>query len=189
MATQAKAVGQAWSELKPEEKQVYQERAAEERERVSAEIKAMEEAGLMPPLASGGNDSLGLSSGLFDLILPVARMRKIAKLDPEVRGIGKEAISVITFATELFTKKLGLEVNRIAQIQNRRKLLPEDVAEACSTREQFVFLKEDVRDLQRELLTQKKELKRQKDAADDAEKEQNPSSKPITSFFSSNPAA
>ena len=159
-----------------------------ERERVSNEIKAMEEAGLMPPLASDKDDFAGSSSGSFELILPVARMRKIAKLDPEVRGIGKEAISLITYATELFTRKLGLEANRLAQIQNRRKLLPEDVAEACSTREQFIFLNEDIRDLQREMLAQKNEMKRQKQVAvaneDIENQDQNQtSSKPITDFF------
>jgi DNA-directed RNA polymerase I subunit RPA43 len=34
----------------------------------------------------------------------------------------------------------------VAQLQNRRKLLPDDIAQVCSTREQFLFLREDVKD-------------------------------------------
>jgi len=181
---QAKAVGQLWGELKPEEKQKYQLLAAEERERVSKEIKEMEEAGLLPDLQMGGTSSSSISATAVDsLTLPIARLRKIAKLDPEVRGISKEAMTLLTYTAELFTKKLGLESNRIAQIQNRRKLLPEDVAEACSTREQFIFLKEDIRDLQRDLLHQKAETKQLKQAEARQEEKESSESKPITSYF------
>jgi hypothetical protein len=38
----------------------------------------------------------------------------------------------------------------VAQIQNRRKLLPDDVAQVCQSREPFFFLREDILDLARE---------------------------------------
>jgi hypothetical protein len=44
----------------------------------------------------------------------------------------------------------GVETVRVAQIQNRRKLLPEDVAQVCQSREPFYFLREDILDLARE---------------------------------------
>jgi hypothetical protein len=71
-------------------------------------------------------------------------------LDPEVRGIAKEALLLITKCAELATAKLGKESVQVAQLQNRRKLLPEDVAQVCGTREQFLFLRDDVKDLVRE---------------------------------------
>ena len=71
-------------------------------------------------------------------------------LDPEVRGISKEALLLITKCAELATAKLGKESVHVAQLQNRRKLLPEDVAQVCGTREQFLFLRDDVKDLVKE---------------------------------------
>ena len=85
------------------------------------------------------------------LQLPSARIRKICKLDPDVKGISKEALLLITKSAELFTSKLGMETVKVAALQNRRKLLPQDLASVCSAREQFLFLKEDVRDLQQEM--------------------------------------
>ena len=179
LATIAKAIGQEWTNSDPAEKEKYQLKAAEERERVSAEIKALSDAGLLPEISNTSKRTRqdGITSN--DLILPVARIRKIARLDPEVKGISKEGVALIAFATELFTKKLGMETMRIAQIQNRRTLMPEDVAEVCSTREQFIFLKEDIRDLYREQLQEKKNNKK---AALEV-KNANNSSKSITSFF------
>ena len=37
----------------------------------------------------------------------------------------------------------------MAQMQNRRKLMPDDVVEVCSIRERFMFLKPDLIDLRK----------------------------------------
>lgn len=95
----------------------------------------------------------------------MARIKKIAKLDPEVRGISKDALLLITKCAELATSKLGTESVRVARAQNRRKLLPEDVAQVCSTREQFIFLKDDIKDLVREMLPAKTDKNDQGKAA------------------------
>ncbi len=81
------------------------------------------------------------------MIFPVGRIRKICKLDPDVKGISKESALLITKATELFCTKLGGECVIMAQMQNRRKLVPEDVAEVCSAKEVFMFLRLDMLDL------------------------------------------
>jgi histone H3/H4 len=119
-----------------------------------------------------GNNSL--SDGL---IFPVARIRKICKLDDEVHGVSKEAAVLLTKCVELVTIRLGQECVKVARMQNRRKLLPDDLAQVCSTREQFHFLREDVKDLLRE----------QKSGPNDPPKQASivatPSTKPLTAFF------
>uniref|UniRef100_A0A6U2NTT2 Transcription factor CBF/NF-Y/archaeal histone domain-containing protein n=1 Tax=Leptocylindrus danicus TaxID=163516 RepID=A0A6U2NTT2_9STRA len=150
----------------------------------------MTDAGLMPPplAKDSSSKSKGNENGYTELVLPLSRIKKIAKLDPEVRGITKEAMPIMVLAAEMFIKKLGQETNRIAQIQNRRTLLPEDVVEVCSAREAFAFLREDVRDLHREQVEQKKNNR--KAAAEAKMKlavEERTASRPIDSFFKGPP--
>lgn len=195
MAAVARVLGQLWATMSAEDKLIYQHRAAQERERVSKELQAWKDAGGFEALEANNipaapHNSGSASSG-HTLIYPIARIRKICKLDPEVRGVSKEAIILITKAAELATSKIGRETVRVAQIQNRRKLLPEDVAQVCATREQFLFLREDIQDLAR---------RQTKEAADkvksmppsssaktttvsEKEKEAANHSKPLTSYF------
>ena len=119
---------------------------------------------------------------LNTLIFPLARLRKITKLDPDVKGVSKEALLLITKCAEMMTSKLGQESVKVAQLQNRRKLLPEDVAQVCATREQFLFLREDVKDLLKEQhLGNKKALEMKKGEA--AGLTLDSSSKPLTDYF------
>lgn len=158
-----------WSTLTDEEKGAYQERSAQERERVAQEIAKYKLDGIEvnAPKVIDPNA----------LVFPVARIRKICKLDSEVNGISKEAAMLITKCAELATIKLGKECVKVAQIQNRRKLLPDDVAQVCATRESFLFLREDVKDLVRE---QKKNSTKAKPAAATAPAS---NSKPLTAYF------
>ena len=192
VAVVAKALGQLWGALTVEEKHVYQEKAAKERERVSKELEEWMAAGGAELLEqqkkqsslSGGNG--GHRDNPLAMDFPVARIRKICKLDPDVRGLSKEALLLVTKCSELALSKLGTESVRVAQLQNRRKLLPDDVAHVCSHREQFLFLKDDVKDLLRTMKDNasssgsssgdniKVDAARQKAAA---------GSKPLTSYF------
>jgi DNA-directed RNA polymerase I subunit RPA43 len=141
-----------WSAMTPEEKLPYQQRAAVEREQVATATEAWKKAAAAGHAivgAIGVDETKPTMANKDVLIFPVARIRKICKLDPEVRGLSKEATLLITKVAELATAKLGLECVQMATIQNRRKLLPEDVAQVCRTREQFMFLREDIVDLQR----------------------------------------
>jgi len=181
VAVVAKALGQLWGSLTPELKQVYQEKAASERERVAKDLEAWKKA-------NGGEEAWAKEvaknqAKSFDssvLAYPSARIRKICKLDPEVRGLSKEAVLLVTKVAELATVKLGLESVRVAQIQNRRKLLPEDVALVCRSREQFTFLKQDLSDLVRD----QKEEKQESGKGGASKTSAAPTtSNPITSYF------
>jgi DNA-directed RNA polymerase I subunit RPA43 len=167
-----------------EEKAVYTEKAALEREEVAQQIAKLEAAGIdlsTLPGAAKSNDAAH-SDGL---IFPLTRMRKIVKLDPEVKNLSKEALLLVTKCTELMTSKLGMECVRVAQIQNRRGLLAEDVANVTQTREQFLFLKDDVKDLVREQLAQQPPHKAKKDhGMSKAATAAAANSKPLTAYFS-----
>mmetsp|Transcript_29613 Transcript_29613/g.61816 ORF Transcript_29613/g.61816 Transcript_29613/m.61816 type:complete len:307 (+) Transcript_29613:138-1058(+) len=148
VATIAKAIGALWSNLQPNEKEVYETTAANERERVSKDMQRLKDAGMWPE--SGDNaDGTGQQEDDASVIFPIGRIRKICKLDPDVKGMSKESTLLITKATELFCTKLGKECVTMAQMQNRRKLMPEDVVEVCSIRERFMFLKPDLVDLRK----------------------------------------
>ena len=181
MAVVAKGLGVLWSQLSDDEKKIYQDKAQLEKERLVQELQAWKDAGgelveeeLLPASTNNGNGGL---------IYPIARIRKICKLDPDVRGVSKEALMLITKATEVFTSKIGTETMRVAAIQNRRKLQAGDVAQVCASREQFLFLREDLSDLTR---LQQKEAQEQAAATKnttDSTKLHPFSGKPLTSYF------
>ena len=180
MAVVAKALGQLWAALPDEEKQVYQQKAAEERSRVQAELQARQAAGLVPEPAPGSSNA---PLDPTALVFPVARVRKIIKLDPEIRGLSKEALTLVTKAAECCLVKLGQESVRVANMQNRRKLLPEDVAMVCQTRSAFAFLKDDLKDL---VAQQQQQQTQQQltDTASNKRKAEMPSqSNKLTSYF------
>ena len=191
-------MGKLWNALSEEDKRPYNEKAAEERERVAQELVVWEkefqqyEAELAAWKVAGGEleEETGTAAYTSHLIFPVARIKKIAKLDPEVRGISKDALLLITKCAELATSKLGTETVRVARAQNRRKLLPEDVAHVCSSREQFIFLKDDIKDLLREMLPTKTDKNDAGNAAAhnraEANSEAAAGSKRLASYFGEN---
>lgn len=144
----AKAIGQLWSTLQPKDKEVYELQAAKERERVARDTQRLKDAGLLPE-PNNNEGERGVGGDEDPVIFPIGRIRKICKLDPEVKGMSKESTLMITKAAELFCTKLGKECVTMAQMQNRRKLLPEDVVEVCSIKERFMFLKSDIVDLRK----------------------------------------
>ena len=180
MGVVARAMGQLWSSLDEEEKAVYQQRSTEERARVAEELEKYKDLPDHVLYGAGNHHNSSNNNTASSLSLPLARMRKIVKLDPEVKGVSKEAMLLITKCTELATVKLGMESVKVAQLQNRRKLLPDDVAHVCATREQFLFLREDVRDLQKE---QAAAVKHGKTTTTTAESSSNGGGKPLTDYF------
>lgn len=189
VAAVAKGIGVLWAGLTEDEKKVYQDKAAEEKERLAKELQAWKDAGgelveqeLLPAAAA---------TNTGPLVFPCARIRKICKLDPDVRGISKEAVALVTKAAEVFAAKIGTETMRVAAIQNRRKLQAADVAQVCASREQFLFLREDLADLTRQQQKDKDSLDKDKDtsAGNRDSKPQPPpfAGKPLTSYFSAKP--
>mmetsp|Transcript_7028 Transcript_7028/g.11466 ORF Transcript_7028/g.11466 Transcript_7028/m.11466 type:complete len:360 (+) Transcript_7028:1-1080(+) len=157
VAALSKATGELWKGLEQADKEVYERQAAQEREKYMKDKQRLIDAGFWPESSSGGADA-----GEYDeeaILFPIGRIRKICKLDSDVKGMSKEATLLVAKATELFASKLGSEVVTMAQMSNRRKLLPDDVVEVCSVKERFMFLKDDLQDL----VNEQKEVQKEKE--------------------------
>jgi histone H3/H4 len=169
VAAISKATGALWAALEQDQKDVYEDQAAQERKLYLKDKQRLINAGCWPE--SSSNDVSGggaAGAGEYDeeaILFPVGRIRKICKLDSDVKGMSKEATLLVAKATELFAVKLGSEVVTMAQMSNRRKLLPDDVVEVCSLRERFMFLKDDLVDLRNEQKEiEKKEKENEKES-------------------------
>jgi histone H3/H4 len=153
MAAVGKALGMLWKELADDQKRAYHERAAAERAHVEAQVLERErKQGNSNNNQSSSNSISSTKRGAAnnaDLVLPLAKVKKICKLDPDVRGLSREALAAIAKASELVLAKLGMESVKVAAMQNRRTLLPDDVVVVCQNREHFSFLREDILDLTR----------------------------------------
>jgi histone H3/H4 len=161
VGTQAKRIGARWQSISEPEKDRFKNQAASEKEVVVAALAAYKEQ-FGDALLEEGSETMDSSS---DLVFPVARIRKIAKLDPEVKSLSKEALQLVVKSAELALAKLGKESVKVARIQNRRTLLPDDVSHVCSHQEAFRFLKDDIKDLAKILAKQKEENKNHQAAA------------------------
>jgi histone H3/H4 len=173
----AKLIGQLWNSLSADEKKIYQDKATAEREQVAKEMQAWKDAGGVVEEPTPATNTSNPNS----LIFPAARIRKICKLDPEVKNLSKEALLLVCKAAELALSQLGRESVKVAQIQNRRKLVPDDVATVCNTREQFLFLREDIQDLARS--TAAAQQQNAKGNSKPTKPIGKPQGRPITDFF------
>ena len=151
VATQAKAIGALWKSIEENERDKYKAMATKEKEAFATAMTAYQ-AKFGSELESNNNAN---QTSEDDLVFPVARIRKIAKLDPEVKTLSKEALQLVVKSAELALAKLGQESVKVARLQNRRTLLADDIAHVCSHREAFRFLKEDIADLTKALLEAK----------------------------------
>uniref|UniRef100_A0A7R9ZLX8 HMG box domain-containing protein n=1 Tax=Craspedostauros australis TaxID=1486917 RepID=A0A7R9ZLX8_9STRA len=168
-----------WGALTQQERQMYETLAAKDRERAEDQRKAAR-SGQHPKDTAGGDENVdgvgdhdadddddvianddqpqaqlqaqGAKSSRPQATVeyPVARVKRICKLDPDVRGLSKEALFLVSKCAELFTVQLGSEAVKVARMQNRRTIASDDLATVCATREPYQFLKDDVRDLIRE---------------------------------------
>lgn len=160
--------------MTPEERERYQKRGIAEKEQYRKEVERLRSLGLvMEDDVKRKNEN--------QLELPVAKVRKICRLDPDVRGISKEAVLLVAKSAELFTSKMGEESMRMAQLQNRRTLLTDDLLDVCSMKEAFLFLREDIKDM---ILEMNKNKKTDTKSGSIAPTKEIPRVKPITSYFS-----
>eukprot|EP00588_Corethron_pennatum_P014544 CAMPEP_0194265398 /NCGR_PEP_ID=MMETSP0169-20130528/652_1 /TAXON_ID=218684 /ORGANISM="Corethron pennatum, Strain L29A3" /LENGTH=307 /DNA_ID=CAMNT_0039005853 /DNA_START=158 /DNA_END=1081 /DNA_ORIENTATION=+ len=133
----AKTIGTMWSSISASEKEKYRSLAAEEKKSFALNAPSPED-----------QQQIQESSEIdpSKLIFPSSKTRSIMKLDPEVKGVSKEGVLLLTKSAEIFTSLMGTEVLKIARQSNRRTILVEDIALACQ-RGKFAWLKDDIRDL------------------------------------------
>ena len=165
VAAIGKAIGELWKALTPSDKEPYEIQAAKEKMQYSRNKQRLIDAGKWQEKGLGDDGGTGEDGDHDALIFPLQRVRKICKLDPDVKGISKESALLITKAAELFTSKLGKECVIMAQMQNRRKLMTDDVVTVCSTKEAFMFLRADLQDVKDEQDAEAKLNKKDKERA------------------------
>ena len=73
------------------------------------------------------------------------RIRQIINLDPESTMVNKEALLVISKATESFIQDLGGVCAQIAKTQKRKTLLLQDLLLAVDQIDRFNFIKGKLR--------------------------------------------
>jgi len=82
--------------------------------------------------------------GPTEIVIPVSRVKRIVKLDPEVKNISKEATALIAKATELFLAKFGEDAYKMSSLSGRRTLKPEDIKESVASLPQYEWLRDDI---------------------------------------------
>lgn len=163
VTTVAKKIGELWSNLSNDEKEVYHAKARAEKEQYEKHYNALLNAGISP--SSSKNDSKNKTSSKNnindnDFVFPVSRIRKICRLDPDVKGMSKESTVLITKAAEYFLEKMASDTWSMTKMHQKRTIHAQDVLDICSLKEMFFFLREDIKDLIQE---QKDDKKRKRD--------------------------
>eukprot|EP00611_Tribonema_gayanum_P014114 TRINITY_DN25388_c0_g1_i1.p1 TRINITY_DN25388_c0_g1~~TRINITY_DN25388_c0_g1_i1.p1 ORF type:complete len:368 (+),score=127.89 TRINITY_DN25388_c0_g1_i1:88-1191(+) len=169
-----------WSAMSPEEKQVYEAQAAEDKARLQRELQA---AGLtkLPSAGNRSSEDRDLPpDATTAILLPLSRVRKTAKMDAEVKSINADGLATIAKATELFIATLAKRSWGAARQSGRRNLRVTDMAQCVDADGALYFLRE-------ELSAMAAASSRKAAAAPPAKKAAlaaGPGSKSITSFFS-----
>jgi histone H3/H4 len=75
-------------------------------------------------------------------LLPFARVQKIIKADKDIPIVAKEAVFLISVATEEFIKRLTEASRRVANGEKRVTVQQRDIATVVHSATEFVFLDE-----------------------------------------------
>mmetsp|Transcript_28661 Transcript_28661/g.85639 ORF Transcript_28661/g.85639 Transcript_28661/m.85639 type:complete len:252 (+) Transcript_28661:236-991(+) len=125
-----KALSEKWKALDDAGKKPYNEIAAADKARYEREKKER------PPPAPKVEKPLEA----HETIMPVARVKKICKVDPDIKTVTKEATALLAKAAELFVEHLGAETQNVS---GKKTLRASDVAQAVHERADFAFLRVD----------------------------------------------
>lgn len=76
--------------------------------------------------------------------LPISRVKKIIKLDPEHISSTESANYVLSIATELFIKQLIQDSQTVTKSNNRKKIVYNDVQKVVSSVDVYGFMRDIV---------------------------------------------
>lgn len=139
MTDVAKLLGEKYRNLSVEEKERLDHKAKADKLRYLSEIENVRSD---PPGTEQKSGSNGGAKSL-EFIIPVGRVRKIVKLDKEVKNVSKEAYVAITKTTELFIAYMSVRCARTATQRGVRTIRDQDVAQTIHTQNAFDFLRLD----------------------------------------------
>ena len=150
-----KEMGRLWNELSDEKKAEYsaqriplQQQYEEDLEEYNNQLKLFE-------AAKFGPDGMMGPPRIVD-ILPTARVRKIMKLDKEVKGTSKEATLLVQWCTELFLGQLTDEAFSVCKKTKKKMIKYEDISATVRKNEQMLFLAQDFPPINRRSKVSKK---------------------------------
>jgi histone H3/H4 len=86
------------------------------------------------------NDGQPRKPAVRDLTLPYRSIKRTMKLDPSVGIVQNDAAYLVTYATELFIKKLAKDSQELALKKGRSIIKYDDLAEARAKTKAFSFL-------------------------------------------------
>jgi len=75
-------------------------------------------------------------------VFPVSRVRKILKADRELPMVSREAVLLISLATEEFVRRISEASYRLAARENRATVQRKDIASVCRRADEYFFLEE-----------------------------------------------
>ena len=87
-----------------------------------------------------------------NLRIPLAKIRPMIKLDPDVQLVSMDSVYLITKATEMFIEYLTQESFRVTMSKKRKTVSKQDVDEAVAHVDALHFLDDGVLDLDPQLI-------------------------------------
>ena len=137
---QAKLMGQMWKSADPASVEPYRAQAEADKSRYEAEKAAQEaEFGVLDKTKSSAADQIGDGETVF----PLARVKKMCLLDPEVKRMSRDAVALTAKATEFFLEYIALESGKISQLYSKKQVRLSDLADTIHHRQSLVWLRED----------------------------------------------
>lgn len=108
--------------------------------------RSSSETSPIPPMTDSStkrkkyNDGQPRKPAVRDLTLPYRSIKRTMKLDPSVGIVQNDAAYLVTYATELFIKKLASDSQELALKKGRSIIKYDDLAEARAKTKAFSFL-------------------------------------------------
>jgi len=140
MGDVAKHISAKWNALSDEEKAALKAQTEKEYEQAVAEAVARGEA---PEEKDGGDGADRLADG-SETVLPVARVKRIIKLDKDVKQASADAIKCITKACELFLEGLAVGSHVGMRAAKRKGVQYKDLETFVLRRGKYEFLHDHV---------------------------------------------
>ena len=131
----AKRVGEKWKAMSDEEKDAFKTKANTINEEHENEYAAKVASGEIDE-GNEGNDN----DGDVDLSLPLARVKRIMRLDKEVKNTAVDAVRLVSRATELFVESLVTGAFQTMKVAKRKTVKHSDVEHHVLRKPRLEFL-------------------------------------------------
>ncbi|WKX97672.1 hypothetical protein Q1695_013386 [Nippostrongylus brasiliensis] len=91
-------------------------------------------------------DDVVQTSEILNCALPISRVKKVCRLDPDLAMITSDAVQFLTKATELFVADLAKASYTQAVLEKRKTIQVKDIDRAISSKALFEFLEDSLCD-------------------------------------------